>query len=320
MGYIEGASRGQVVLFPESLEDYVREDNPVRFLDAFVNELDVGELGFEHGEIKETGRPPYHPGDLLKLYLYGYLNGIRSSRRLERECGRNVELLWLLGRLKPDFKTIADFRKNNGEALRRVTREFTLLCRRLDLFGGQLVAIDGSVFRAVNSKDRNYSKGKLVRLMEQVDRRIESYLADMEAADREEGHSGTQSASDLAAKIRLLKERKARYGTLLNELAGSNVTQISLTDPDARQMRGRKIGYNVQTAVDSKHKLIVAADVTNEENDTHQLAHMAQAAKEALGVEELTVVADKGYHDGHELRECMENGITPFVSKPQTST
>jgi transposase len=320
--FIEGQSRSQTTLFPESLDDYIGEDNPVRFIDAFVDTLDLDGLGFLRAVPKETGRPPYDPADLLKLYIYGYLNGIRSSRRLERECGRNVELLWLLRRLSPDFKTIADFRRDNREPLQGVCRQFTLLCRELSLFGGRLVAIDGTKFKAVNSKRRNYSQKALQRAIREADEQIQSYLVSLDRADQEEPDERAPSVEELRAKIAVLKEHKAEEQAKLRKLRRSGQSQVSLTDPDSRCMsqgKGSMIGYNVQTAVDSKHKLIVAHEVTSQVTDYGHLGRMAKAAKEALGCDRLDVTADKGYYEVQEVKECVAEGITPYIPKPETS-
>jgi transposase len=320
--FIEGQDRSQTTLFPESLDDYITEDNPVRFIDAFVETLDLEGLGFLRAIPKDTGRPPYDPADLLKLYIYGYLNGIRSSRKLERECGRNVELLWLLKKLCPDFKTIADFRRDNGPALQGVCRQFTLLCRELRLFGGRLVAIDGSKFKAVNSKQRNYSQKALERAIQEADEQIQSYLDSMDEADRQEPDEQSPSAEELRAKIADLRRRKAQEKQKLRELKSSGQHQISLTDPDARCMsqgKGSMIGYNVQTAVDSKHKLIVAHEVTSQVTDFGHLSRVAKEAKEVLGRETLQITADKGYYEVREVRQCVEEGITPYIPKPETS-
>jgi transposase len=325
MNYVAGASREQSLLFPEVIDDYITPENPVRFLDAFVAGLALAELGFRHAALPETGRPPYDPGDLLRLYLYGYLNRVRSSRRLEAEAQRNLEVLWLLRKLTPDFKTIADFRKDNGPALKAVCRQFTLLCRKLELFGGELVAIDGSKFAAQNAKDRNFSQKKLTALLEEIDKRIESYLGALAAADQAEEPAGGGAASAAAAlqeKIAVLQDRQGRYRELLTELEQSGESQVSLSDPDSRAMSqgaGLTVGYNVQAAVDAKHSLIVETDVTNTSSDLGELGGMAIQAQEALGVAKLAVVADKGYYNGKQILACDSVGITAYVAKPLTS-
>jgi transposase len=325
MNYVAGASREQSLLFPEVIDDYITPENPVRFIDAFVEELALEALGFRHAALPETGRPPYDPGDLLRLYLYGYLNRVRSSRRLEAEAGRNLEVIWLLRKLAPDFKTIADFRKDNGPALKAVCRQFTLLCRRLELFGGELVAIDGSKFAAQNAKDRNFSQKKLKALLEEIDKRIEGYLGELAEADRSDAQSSSGAAAQaggLKEKIAVLKERQGRYRELLEGLEQSGESQVSLSDPDSRAMSqgaGVTVGYNVQAAVDDKHSLIVETDVTNTTSDSGELGGMAIKAQEALGVGKLSVVADKGYYNGREIMACESVGITAYVAKPLTS-
>ena len=314
-GFIEGEDRTQVT--------YIVEENAVRVIDVFVDELDLSGLGFK--TIPEaTGRPAYHPAIMLKLYIYGYLNRIQSSRRLEREAGRNVELMWLLGRLTPDFKTIADFRKNNGEAIRLVCREFVMLCRKLDLFSDAFVAIDGSKFKAVNNRNRNFSKAKVKKRLEQIGDSIERYLGEIASADRREGEGPKARTERLEKKIAALKEEIQSLKKLEVRMLASADQQISLTDPDARVMatsgRGKAmVGYNVQAAVDVKHHLIVAHEVTNVGHDRAQLATMAKQAQEALNRDELAVVADRGYFNGEEILACEEAGITPYIPKTRTS-
>jgi len=325
MGFVEGVHREQMVMFPQSLDEYIGEENPVRFIDAFVDSLDLRVLGFERAVPKETGRPPYHPGVLLKLYLYGYLNRIRSSRKLEREAQRNVELMWLLGKLTPDFKTIADFRRDNGQPIRAVYREFTQVCRGLGLYGGELVAIDGSKFKAANSRDRNYTKGKLQRLNKRADKKIEEYLKGLDEADGEEQDSEKPTVEELQEKIEWLKRRKEVYAELQEKMDESGESQVSLTDPDARSMklgysRGTDVAYNVQISVDAKHKLIVDHEVTNECNDARQLSSMAVRAREVLEVESLEVVADKGYYSQTEIQDCVDKDIVPYIPKKDTSS
>lgn len=322
MAYIAGADRTQAVLLPEVLDDYVGPDNPVRFLDAFVAHLDLGALRFQRAVPADTGRPGYDPGDLLRLYLYGYLHRIRSSRRLEQETHRNVELMWLLRRLTPDFKTIADFRREHPGALKGVGREFVLLCRRLDLFGGELLAIDGSKFRAVNARDRSYTPARLATLQRDIDRTIARYLRELERQDETETGTEGPSVEALREKIAVLEQRRAGYEALGQALAASGETAISLTDPDSRPMLsgGRiEVCYNVQTAVDAKHKLIVAEDVTNAAGDRDQLSPMATTAQEVLGGATPVVVADQGYYHGTEIKTCLEAGLTPLVPRPLTS-
>ena len=322
VSYIEGADRQQAWLLPERLDDYVTADNPVRFLDAFVAQLDLGALGFQRATANTIGRPPYQPGDLLRLYLYGYLNRLRSSRRLEREAQRNVELLWLLRQLRPDFKTIADFRKDNLQPLRGVCREFTVLCRQLELFGGELVAIDGSKLRAVNSKRRNFSERKLHATLAEIDAKIDGYLQQLAAADAVEPNAAQPTAAQLQQKIDHLKQRRQTNATRLEQLQASGQTQVSLTDPDSRSMKvgqGTEVCYNVQTAVDAKHKLIVEHQVTNAVTDMGQLTPVATAAQQMLGVKKLEVLADMGYYWGAQVKECADAGITCYIPKALTS-
>jgi len=324
MEHIQGSDREQMTLFPEALDDYIARDNPVRFLDVFIDSLDLKSLGFEHLVLKETGRPPYHPADLLKLYVYGYLNRIRSSRRLETESGRNLELMWLLKRLTPDFKTIADFRRDNRRAIRQVCHEFTLFCRQLDLFGGELVAIDGSKFKAQNSKGRNFTQRKLKRQIQGLDQKIDEYLEQLDQADEEEKDVHKPSAEELREKIEAMKGRRAKLREMQGQLKESGQSQISLTDPDSRAMpvgggEATLVGFNVQLSVDAKHKLIVDHDVTHEVTDLGLLSRMAKSAKEALGVDAIDVVADRGYYDGKEVKACLQEGITPYIEKPNTS-
>lgn len=323
MSYIRGADRSEVLLFPEALDDYIAEDNPVRFIDAFVISLDLAELGFARTTPAATGRPAYDPADLLKLYIYGYLNRLRSSRMLEREAGRNVEVMWLLSKLAPDFKTIADFRKDNLSAVKAACRQFTLLCKRLDLFGGELVAIDGSKFRAVNSRKRNFNQERLSRLIQQIDEKVAAYLAEVERQDETEPAVVKPTASELRAKIEHLKARQQHYHDLMTELQQSGAQEISLTDPDSRLMvvgqQRLDVCYNVQTAVDSKHKLIVHHEVTNLSDDHEHLVPMAVAAKQMLGVETVEVVADKGYYSGEEVKKCEDQGLVTYIPKPHVS-
>ncbi len=324
MDYIEGTNRDQAVLFPESLDEYITGENPVRVIDAFVDSLDLQALGFTHTVLNETGRPPYHPAVLLKLYVYGYLNRIRSSRTLEREAGRNVEVMWLTGKLAPDFKTIANFRRHNRKAIQEVCRAFTTFCRDLDLFSRDLVAIDGSKFKAVKSRERNFTDRKLQRALKDIDQKIEAYLDEMDANDAQEPEERKLSAEELKEKIKLLKERMKKYKGLQGRMEESDQSQISLTDPDSRSMpigggRITDVGYNVQVAVDPKHKLIVDHQVTNAVTERGLLSTMAKRAKEALEVDRLDVLTDMGYYDGQQVKACLEAEITPYIPKPNTS-
>jgi transposase len=320
--FIECESRTQTSLFPECLDDYVGEDNSVRVVEAFIDGLDLGKLGFTGVNPHDTGRPAYHPCVMLKIYVYGYLNRIHSSRRLERETGRNVELMWLTGRLTPDFKTIANFRKDNGKAIRKVCREFVALCRKLGLLSQALVAIDGSKFKADNNRDRNLKPSKLARRLEEIERSIERYFYRLDKADQKEPAVAEIQTANLKDKIESLKEEMERTKRLEAELLKTPEKQISLTDPDARSLRTRGtgiVGYNVQTAVDAEHHLIVAHDVTNKYSDRGQLFSMAQQAQAAMDVEELEVVADRGYFKNVEILACHEAGIAAIVPRPQTS-
>jgi len=322
MAYIEGVTRNQGILFPEVLEDYITEDNPVRFIDVFVDSLDLAGLGFRYAEPEPTGRPPYNPGDLLKLYIYGYLNRIRSSRGLERESHRNVELMWLIRRLRPDFKTIADFRKDNKVAIRGVCGEFIFLCKHLDLFGGELIAIDGSKFRAVNSKKRNFNEEKLKRKIREIEEKVEGYLEELDENDKEERGVDCLAREGLKKKIEEIKRRKEEYKRLLEGLRESGEKQISLTDPEARAMLNNQrieVCYNVQLAVDSKHKLILAHEVTNEVSDQNQLSRMAERVKKVVNKEEIEVLADKGYYNPAQIKECVDKGIIPYIPEPESA-
>jgi len=323
--FVEGLDRSQRTLFPETLEDFVAEDNAVRVIEAFVEGLDLGGLGFSRVDPKATGRPSYHPSVLLKLYIYGYLNRVQSSRRLEREAGRNLEVMWLCGRLVPDHKTIADFRKGNGPAIRKVCARFVALCRELGLLAEASVAIDGSKFKAVNNRDRNFTAAKMRRRMAQIEESVARYLNQLDSADRQE------PSEALAMRTTRLKEKIAKLEAEMRRLEALDVErrkapdqQISLTDPDARSMatsgRGSGVvGYNVQAAVETAHHLIVTHEVTNVGNDRAQLSPMAEQAKAALEVEELDVVADRGYFDSEEILACDEAGISVTLPKPMTS-
>jgi transposase len=321
--FIEGEDRSQVTLLPECLDDYIAEDNPVRVVDAYVEELDLQQLGFEGAEPAATGRPAYHPAVLLKIYIYGYLNRIQSSRRLEREAQRNVELMWLTGRLAPDFKTIADFRRDNGAGIRNVCRRFIVLCRDLKLFSEALVAIDGSKFKAVNSRDRNFTPGKIDKRQQQIEESIQRYLNALETADRTQPAELEAKTDRLQEKIKRLRRQMRELDGIKEELASEPDGQLSLTDPDARSMTSHGkgtgiVGYNVQAAVDAKHHLIVAHEVTNVGSDRAQLSPMAQAAREAMGKDKLKAVADRGYYSGAQIKACHDAGIATILPKPTT--
>ena len=323
--FIESEDRGQSTLFPERLDEYIGEDNPVRVIDVFVDELDHGRLGFVRVEPQATGRPAYHSSVLMKPYIYGYLNRVKSSRRLEREAGRNVEVMWLTGRLVPDHKTIADFRKDNGRAIRHVCCKFVALCRLLDLFADASVAIHGSKFKAVNNRDRNFTRAKMKRRMEQIEESVERYLHQLDSADRQEPSlARTTKTVHLKDKIATLKQEMQRPEKLEIRMLAAPDRQISLTDPDARSMatsgRGSgMVGYNVQAAVDIKHHLIVTHEVTNVGTDRSQLSPMAKQTKGALAADSLDVVADRGYFNSIEILACDEAGITVTLPKPLTS-
>jgi transposase len=322
MNHRLGLDRSQTLLFPELLEEYIAAENPVRFLDAFVGSLDLHALGFARARCADTGRPPYDPADLLKLYLYGYLHRVRSSRLLEAECHRNVEVLWLLGKLTPDFKTIADFRKDNLKPLKAVARQFTVLCRKLELFGGELLAVDGSKFKAVNSRDQNFTQKRIAEWLAQADVRLEEYLKGLETADAAEASAPAPNRAELEQKIAQLREKRDWYEGLQAELEAGDTRQISLTDPDTRLMpkgQGSQVGYNAQIVVDAKHKLIAAADVTNEVTDLRQLAPMALEARENLELKRADVLADTGYYNVTDVNLCVDHGLTPYVPKADTS-
>jgi transposase/macrodomain Ter protein organizer (MatP/YcbG family) len=323
--FVEGIDRGQATLFPECLEDWIDQDTPVRAIDAFVGKLDLPGVGFDGVDPEATGRPSYHPSVLLKLYIYGYVNRVQSSRRLEREAGRNVEVMWLTCRLIPDHKTIADFRKDNGLAIKQVCVQFVELCRQMGLLTTASVAIDGSKFKAVNTRDKNYTRGKVERRRAQLEKSVARYLAQLDTADLQE------PSEELAAKTVHLKEKLVKLESEMQRLAAmeklmlaSPDQQISLTDPDSRSMatsgRGSGVvGYNVQVAVDTKHHLIIAHEVTKDGSDRAQLANIACQAKEALGVDKLEAVADRGYFSSDEILACEEAGIAVTLPKPVTS-
>lgn len=317
--YKQGINREQGYLLPPRVEDYVSDDNPVRAIDSYVESLELAELGFANSNnILTPGQPAYPPQSLLKLYLYGYLHRVRSSRRLEAECQRNLEVIWLMEGLRPGYKTIADFRKNNLKALKRVNQDFVQVCKELDLFGKELVGIDGSFFRGNVNKNRIYTTDRLQRVMKQIERDIAHYLADLEQGDQQEG-SSEQHDPELSKKLDQLRSLQQKRKGQLEQLEGSGEKQIAEVDEDARLLNKRQgivAGYNVQTVVDNKHKLLVTGEVTQDNNDEHQLGPMAQAAKAVLGVEKLTVVADKGYFSGQQIQSCEQNGITPYVPEP----
>lgn len=323
--FVEGVDRSQSTLFPARLDEYVAEDNPVRAVDLFVDGLDLGALGFGDVQPLATGRPGYRPSTMLKIYIYGYLNRVQSSRRLERECQRNIELMWLTGRLAPDFKTIADFRKDNGKAIREVCRAFVMLCRKLELLTDASVAIDGSKFKAVNARDKNFTESKMQRRFERIDESIARYMSQLETADRHGDAVPVAKITRLKDKVVKLKEEVTRLNAINAQMVSGMDKQISLTDPDARSMAtsGKDtgiVGYNVQSAVDTTHHLIVAHDVTNVGTDRNALAAMAEQARQEMGSETLAVVADRGYYNGDEILACELSSITVTLPKPQTSS
>jgi len=320
--FIQGEHRTQCTMLPETLDDYIAEQNPVRVVDVFVENLDLDELGFHGIKPAETGRPSYHPAVLLKIYIYGYLNRVQSSRRLEREAQRNVELMWLTGRLTPDFKTIANFRKDNGKAIRNVCRQFVMLCQRLELFTDSVVAIDGSKFKAVNNRDKNFTDAKLQRRMKEIESSISKYLTALDTADRQEPEVKHLRTARLQEKIASLKDRMQALKEIEVQLKSAPDAQISLTDPDSRSMKTRGtgvVGYNMQIAVDTKHHLIVEHEVTNIGSDRDQLSSMAEKARTAIGTEELTAIADRGYFKSEEILACDKAGIIAIVPKSETS-
>lgn len=322
-GFIKGENRNQATLFPERLDDYISENNSVRVIDVFVDSLKLKKLGFA-SKPTNKGRPGYDPALMLKLYVYGYLNRVQSSRRLEREAQRNVELMWLLGRLAPDFKTIADFRKDNGDAIKEVCAEFVLLCKRLDLFCDTEVAVDGSKFKAANNADRAFSKAKIKRRRENIEQSIDRYLESIKKADRQNTKESRNTKAHLKERLAKVKKEAKRLELLEKKLLKTPDKQLSLTDPDSRIMatRGRSsvmVGYNVQSAVDTKNHLILAHEVTNIGHDRTQLSRMAKKAKAILEVDKLDVLADRGYYSGAEILACDEDDITAYLPKTLTS-
>jgi transposase len=323
--FIEGADRGQSTLLPGCLDDWIDDDNPVRAVDVFVDGLNLGELGFDGVIPEATGRPSYHPSPLLKLYIYGYLNRVQSSRRLEREAGRNLEVIWLLRRLTPDDKTIADFRKDNGPGINKVCTQFVALCRKMGLLNGASVAIDGSKFKAVNTRDKNFTRGKVERRRTQLEESVARYLAQLDTADRQEPSEALAAkTTHLKEKLAKLEEETAKLAAYEKRMLAASDQQISLTDPDSRSMatsgRGSGVvGYNVQVAVDTEHHLIVTHEVTNSGSDRAQLANIASQAKDVLGVDRLEAVADRGYFSGEQILACHNAGIAVTLPKPMTS-
>ena len=322
--FVEGADRHQIALLPDCLDDYVDADNPVRVVDAFVDELDLAALGFAGVMPAATGRPGYHPATLLKLYLYGYLNQVASSRRLEREAGRNIEVMWLTGRLAPDHKTIADFRRDNGPAIQAACAQFVVLCRQIGLLAGGVVAVDGSRFKANNTRDKNFTPGAIRRRIEQVEAGIARYLAALDTADRQEDEVAQVRAVRITERLTALRARMRELQAMEAVVEAAPDRQVSLTDPDARAMattgKGTGlVGYNVQAAVDTEHHLVVAHAVTNIGHDRTQLAAMSRQARAALERDDLGVLADRGYFSGEEILACERAGITVTLPRPLTS-
>src|ERR1700710_3088635 len=312
MTHISGHDRAQTVLLPESLDDYVGPENPVRFIEAFVDGLDLTAAGFIRGAPKRTGRPGYAPTDLLKLYIYGYLNRVRSSRRLEAEAHRNIEVIWLLRHLKPDFKTIADLRRDNRKAFRPIFPQFVLLCRQMDLFGKELLAVDGTRIKGVNNKDRNFTRASLTKFIELADAKLNDYLQRLDQSDAAESKTAGSRVNNLAEKIAAIRARRTRCQDMLAQLDRTGEDQISLTDPDSRAMAA-----HTHVAVDAKHKLIVEQQVTNQVVDMGMLTQTVEPAKEILGVETIDAVADKGYFKIEDIEACEKTGIVPYVPRSQ---
>jgi len=319
MAYIKGEDRYQITMFPESIDEYITEENPVRLIEAYVEGLNLENFGFIGTNPTAVGHPSYDPKDKLKLYLYGYLNRIRSSRRLEDEAARNIEVIWLLKRLRPDFKTIADFRKDNKKALKAVFRDFNKICDEWGLFGKELVAIDGSKFRACNSKKNNYSVKKLDRHLKYIDEKIDKYMKELDEKDIAESSDRKPDLKEIKERIEELKNRKVKYENYKKDLEEKGENEISATDPDSRLMSNSNnnvdVSYNVQTTVDEKHKLIADFKVTQNPNDLGELDNMALRAKKLFGGKEFEVVADKGYYKAEDLKKCVDKGITPYVAK-----
>lgn len=321
MRYIEGTNRKQIILFPETVDDYISEDNIVRFVEAYVNSLNMRALGFTYSEPKDTGRKAYNPSDMLKLYIYGYMRKIRSSRQLESETQRNVELMWLMKKLHPDFKTIADFRKDNLESIKKVCREFTLFCRKLNLIGSDLIAIDGSKFKALNNKDKCFTKNFIKKELKEIDAKINKYLQEVENSDKKEKEFSQINPEELNQMIENLEKEKKEIEEMLKEIETGIVDQVSKTDSDSRMMKtsggSYQVSYNAQIAVDSKHHMIVENEVINDQNDLNCLSHIAVKSKEILEVDNLKVVSDSGYFSEKEIINCEKNNIDCYVAIPK---
>ena len=317
-GYIKGLNRSQTFLLPETLDQYVAKENEARFIDAFADSLNLKALGFTHAQPNNEGRPPYDPADMLKLFIWGYLNQTRSSRKLERECHRNLEVIWLTKKLTPDFKTIADFRKDNAGCIKAVFKEFVKLCISLDLYGDKLIAIDGTKLKAVNAIDKDFNQKTLSKRIKLIDHAVQKYIDEMEAADQEEAKREAKKSDYVEEKIRALMKKKETCEELLKKMKENDQNEVALTDPDCRLMKNHgKIEpcYNSHVAVDDKNHLIVDYDVTNVSADNNQLSSLAKSAKKTLGVERIEAVADAGFFDSLEIKECVDNGVTPFVAQ-----
>ncbi len=313
MGYIQGADRNQVILLPDTLDDYVGGDNEVRAIDAFIDSLDISLMGFKADPAKE-GRPGYDPRDMLKLYMYGYLNHIRSSRRLQKEASRNVELMWLLRKVVSDFRCIADFRKDNAKSIREVFRAFVRLCNKAGMLSHESVVIDGSKFRAVNADNKSYVSSNAKKVLLDVEEKISRYMKELDEADAAESRPGALTKEDIVGVLDYLERRKAQLTEALEQMAGSGENHICTTDPESRLMKTRdgiRPSFNVQTAVEAKNHLIVHYDVTSECTDWHLLGDGINASKAALGVENLEGIADRGYSNDEEILQCLLNGDTP---------
>jgi len=319
MRYIEGVNRKRRISFPEYIDDYITDNNPIRVIEAFVDSLNLNELGFKNTDISSTGRPGYNPADMLKLFLYGYMNRIASSRRLEAEAGRNIELMWLLRKLKPDYRTIAEFRKQNKDAIQEVFHQLVSLCKGWDLFGMEVVAVDGSKFRASNSKKNNFNKKNLDRKLKYIDEKLQEYMSELEQNDDSEISSREPDKEEIKEKIKELRRRKETYQSYQDELKDKGINEISTSDSDARLMavnnNGVDVCYNVQTVVDSKHSLIVDCNVINNPTDHGQLSEMGYRAKDVFKVDSIKALADKGYYNADDLKKCEKEGITTYVSK-----
>ncbi|WP_066499383.1 IS1182 family transposase [Abyssisolibacter fermentans] len=331
--FIEGKNRNQINIVPMSFEDKISKDNPVRIIDALVESFDMHKLGFVHAKTKKTGRKPYNPKDLMKLYIYGYFNGIRSSRKLEKECKRNIEVMWLLNELTPDDKTICNFRKNNKKALMQVFKQFSMLCNELNLYGKEIIAIDGSKFRANNSRRKNYTRKKVAKMMKHYEEIAQKYIDLLEENDETEIKNGIENNSkeEIKEKLEKAKKRIAELTEMADEISKNG--DISITDPDAKHMgvsnNGTDIAHNVQIAVDSKNDLVVTVDVISSAVDKNQLHNMASKAIKELGIESnkkeenkpiVTVLADKGYYTGEELLKCKKDKIKAIVAQPRNGS